>query len=101
MAQERILQVRLIVKSLESIRDLEIDNECMPIRRREDGMIELVGLASEETVARARRLRKKRELTIEVIADRSDEATQAKQMVSSVNRYADGSLPRGPGTRRG
>ena len=34
MAQERILQVRLILKSLESIRNLSIDSECMLGRMR-------------------------------------------------------------------
>jgi hypothetical protein len=100
MAQERVVAIRLIVKSLESIRDLPIDNECMPIRLREDGMIEMHAMASEATVAKLRR-RKKRDVFVEVVADRIDEAASAKRLVSPTNRYADGSLPRGPGTRRG
>jgi hypothetical protein len=99
MAEERILQVRLTLKSLKSIRNLQIDNECMPIRRRDDGMIEMQALAREETVAKLRR-RKKSEVMVEVLADQTDEAASAKRLVSPVNRYADGSLPRGPGTTR-
>jgi hypothetical protein len=100
MAQERILAIRLTVKSLKSIRNLPVDNECMPIRRRDDGMIEMQALASEATVAKLRRMRK-RDVLVEVLADRTDEVASTKRLVSPVNRYADGSLPRGPGTRRG
>ena len=99
MTQGRILQIRLTLKRLELIRNLPIDNECMPIRRRGDGMIEMMALASEATVAKLRRMRK-RDVFVEVLADRTAEAASAKRLVSPINRYADGSLPRGPGTRR-
>jgi len=99
MAQERILQIRLMLKRLESIRNLHVDNECMPIRRRDDGMIEMEAVVSESTVAKLRRMRK-REVFVEVLGDRTEDAASTKRLVSPTNRYADGSLPRGPGTRR-
>ena len=99
MAQERTFRIRLTLKRIEAIRNLAVDNECMPIRRREDGMIEMEALASESTLAKLRRMRK-REVFVEVLADRTEEAAEALKLVSRTNRYADGVLPRGLGTRR-
>ena len=96
MAPERTFRVRLTLKQLDAIRNLPVDNGCMPIRRREDGMIEMEALVSESTVARLRRLRR-REVFVEVLADRAEEAAEAMKLVSQANRYADGSLPRGSG----
>ena len=97
---ERTYRIRLIVRELESIRNLDIDNGCMPLRRREDGMIEMEALAREGTVAKLRRMRK-REVFIEILADAAEEAAAALKLVSPTNRYAEGALPRGPGSRRG
>ena len=67
MAPERTFRVRLTLKQLEAIRNLPVDNGCMPIRRREDGMIEMEALVSESTVARLRRLRRSAEVFVEVV----------------------------------
>ena len=40
-------RVRLVLKDLASIRNLDVDNHCMPIRSREDGMIEMEALVGE------------------------------------------------------
>jgi hypothetical protein len=100
MAQERRYRVRLTVRELDALRNLDVDNGCMPLRRREDGMIELEAFVGEATVAKLRRMRK-RDVFVEVLADAAEEAAAALKLVSPTNRYADGALPRGPGTRRG
>ncbi len=100
MAEERILRIRLTLGELASIRHLAVDYECMPIRRRDDGMIEMEALASESTVAKLRRT-KRRDLFVEVLADRAHEAAEAMRLVSRTNRYANGALPSGLGKRRG
>jgi hypothetical protein len=100
MTQERTYRVRLTLKRLAAIRGLPIDNECMPIRRREDGMIEMEALVPESTMAKLRRMRK-REVFVELLGDRTAETAEAMKLVSRTNRYANGVLPVGPGTRKG
>lgn len=99
MAHERTYRVRLTVRQLDSVRNLEVDNGCMPLRRREDGMIEMEAYVSEGALAKLRRMRK-REVFVEVLGDAAEEAAAALKLVSPTNRYADGALPRGPGSRR-
>ena len=99
MAQERIFRVRLLLPSLDEIRGLALDNECMPIRRREDGQIEMEAIVPQATLTKLRRM-KKRNVNVEVLAESKAEADEGTDMVSRANRYADGSLPRGLGSRR-
>lgn len=102
MAQERIFRVRLLIPRLDVIRDLAVDNECMPIHRRGDGQIEMEAIVPETTLTKLRGM-KKRSVYVEVIGDsrQADDAGEGSKMVSRVNRYADGSLPRGLGNKRG
>ena len=99
MDQERSYRIRLTLKDLDAISGFDIDYECMPRRRRDDGMIEMEAIASESTVAKLQRSQK-RELFVEVVGDRTAEAEEAMKLVSRSNRYADGSVPIGQGTRR-
>jgi len=98
MATERTFRVRLIVKDLSSLHNLDIDNGCMPIRRRDDGMIELQAIATETAIAKLRR-RQKDSVLVEILGDFQAEGEQARKLVSGVNRYADGALPSGPGSK--
>ena len=101
MAQEKSFRVRLLLPSLEVIRGLAVDNECMPIRRREDGQIEMEAIVPQSTLTKLRRM-KKRNVFVEVLAGPgpTDADKEASKMVSRTNRYGDGSLPRGLGSRR-
>lgn len=99
MATERTFRVRLIVKDLSSLHNLDIDNGCMPIRRRDDGMIELQAIAAESAIAKLRRRQKDRAVLVEILGDFQAEGEQAQKLVSGVNRYADGALPSGPGSK--
>ncbi|HEX6159520.1 MAG TPA: hypothetical protein VF111_05090, partial [Thermoanaerobaculia bacterium] len=94
----RSFRVRLLLPGLDAIGDLEVDHECMPMRKREDGQIEMQAIVDETTLEELRR-RAARDVVVEVLADRQVEAEAAAQLVSRTNRYADGSLPSGPGTR--
>lgn len=101
MAQERLLRVRLLLPSLDAIRGLEVDNECMPLRKRQDGQIEMEAIVPEATLSKLRRM-KKHKVNVEVLADSRAEGQEdraASDMVSRTNRYADGSLPQGLGSR--
>lgn len=98
MAQERTFRVRLLLPSLDAIADLAVDNECMPLRRRQDGQIEMEAIVDEGTLNRLRR-RSQRKISVEVLGDRQAEAEASAKLVSRTNRYADGSVPTGPGTR--
>lgn len=99
MAQERIFRVRLLLPSLDAIHGLDVDNECMPIRRREDGQIEMEAIVPEATLTKLRRM-KKRKVNVEVLGDLKAEAEETSKFVSRTNRYVDGSLPHGLGSRR-
>jgi hypothetical protein len=99
MAQERTFRVRLLIPDLDAISDVAVDNECMPLRRRQDGQIEMEAIVTESAIKSLRR-RSQRKIAVEVLADRDAEAAAALKMVSRTNRYADGSVPRGPGSRR-
>ncbi len=98
MPQERTFRVRLLLPSLDAIADLAVDNECMPLRRRADGRIEMEAIVSEDTLKRLKR-RAQKKVAVEVLGDRQAEGEAAMKLVSRTNRYADGSLPVGPGTR--
>lgn len=100
MAQERYFRVRLLIPSLETLRGFEVDNECMPIRRREDGQIEMEAILPESTLTKLKRMRK-RNVNVEVLGDVMEEARESLKLVSRTNRYADGSLPRGLGSKGG
>jgi hypothetical protein len=97
MAEERLLQIRLTLRDLRLIRHLAIDHECMPMRRRPDGMIEMQAIAPESTVAKLRSMHAQ-DVRVEVVRQRPDAAASAKD-VSQTNRYTDGSLPRGAARR--
>jgi hypothetical protein len=97
MARERTFRVRLIVPNLDALHHLAVDYECMPMRRRDDGMIEMEAIATESALQKLRR-RRKSAVLVEVLGDRDVEAAHAMRLVSSVNRYANGVLPLGPGT---
>ncbi len=96
MAREKTYRVRLILPDLDALHNLAFDHECMPIRRRDDGMIEMEAIAAESALQKLRR-RRKSEVLVEVLGDRDVEAAHAMRLVSSVNRYANGVLPVGPG----
>jgi len=95
MAQERF-RVLLHLKSLKAIAGLAVDSACMPRRKRDDGIIEMVASVSGETL---KKLRRKRGVTVEVLGDTMAEARVAASDVSRTNRYADGSLPVALGLR--
>lgn len=100
MAQEKVFRVRLLLPSMDAIKGLEIDNECMPLRQREDKQIEMEAIVPQSTLAKLRR-RKKSNISVEVIASSGPVDREPSKMVSLTNRYADGSLPRGLGSRKG
>ena len=89
MKPERF-RVLLQLKNLAVLKDLTIDSGCMPQRQREDGTIEIVAVVSREVL---KKLRRKRSISVEVLADAQAEAEEAAKHVSRTNRYADGSLP--------
>jgi len=96
MAEERI-RVQLQLKNLKPLAGLDVDCSCMPRRRLEDGSIELTAVVSGETL---KKLRRKRQIRVEVLADVAAEAAESAKQVSRINRYADGSLPIARGLRR-
>jgi len=98
MAEVKRYRVRLVVKDLKSLQNIDADFACMPIRQREDGMIETEAIIAENVLARLRKIRRQ-DMTIEVLADRTQEAAESRKLMSTTNRYADGSLPTGPGSR--
>lgn len=97
MAQERF-RVQLQLKDLRAIAGLAVDHGCMPRRKLEDGTIEMVALVSGGTL---KKLRRKRTVKVEVLADAGAEALEAAKQVSRTNRYADGSLPVARGLEKG
>jgi hypothetical protein len=97
--QENIYRVRLLLPSLDAIRGLAVDSECMPMRKRRDGQIEMEAIIPQATLTKLRRMRK-RNVNVEVLGKTETEAREPSTMVSRTNRYADGSLPRGLGGRR-
>lgn len=101
MAQEKVFRVRILLPSLDAIRGLEVDSGCMPMRRRQDGQIEMEAIIPQSTLGKLRRMRR-RNVFVEILAGPglADADREASTMVSRTNRYADGSLPRGLGSRR-
>ena len=95
---EKRYRVRLVLKDLRSLKGMDVDIHCMPMREREDGLIEAEAIVGESMLARLRR-RRKEEFSVEVLADRTQEALETRKLTSQTNRYADGSLPIGPGTK--
>ncbi|HKA07820.1 MAG TPA: hypothetical protein VKD71_11225 [Gemmataceae bacterium] len=89
--------MRLELQSLAAIAGLDVDFACMPYRKREDGTIEMVAVVSGETL---KKLKRKRSVSVEVLADAAAEAAEAAKQVSRTNRYADGSLPVARGLKR-
>jgi hypothetical protein len=89
MAQERI-RILLRLKSLQALAGLAVDTACMPRRKRDDGIIEMVAVVTGDTL---KKLRRKRTVSFEVLGDTKAEARMAAAEVSRTNRYADGSLP--------
>lgn len=98
MAEERLVEIRLTLRDLRSIRHLELDHECMPFRRRSDGMIEMHAIATESTVAALRSMRTQ-DVRVEVLRKPPGDVPSVTQIVSPTNRYEDGSLPRGAAKR--
>jgi hypothetical protein len=101
MAQEEYFKVRLLLPSLKAIRGLAVDNEGMPMRRRQDRQIEMQAIVPQSTLTKLRRM-KRRGVFVEVLAGPrpTDANKEASKMISRTNRYGDGSLPRGLGSRR-
>ena len=99
VVQEPIYRVRLVLPSLKAIRGLAVDNECMPIRKRADGQIEMEAIVPEATLQKLKRM-KAREVYVEVLAKAEAKADEPSKLVSRSNRYADGSWPRGQGGRK-
>jgi hypothetical protein len=91
MAEQKRLRVSLHLKDLKVLKGLDIDNGCMPLRRREDGSIDMIATVSTGAL---RKLRDKRSVTVEVLGDTIEEAKRAASEVSRTNRFADGSLPK-------
>ena len=89
MKPERF-RVLLQLKSRAVLKGLTVDDGCMPLRKREDGTIEMVAVVSGDVL---KQLRRKRSISIEVLADAQAEAEEAAMHVSQTNRYKDGSLP--------
>lgn len=89
MKPERF-RVILQFKSRAVLKGLAVDSGCMPQRKRDDGTIEMVAVISGETL---KQLRRKRTVSVEVLANAQAEAEEATKLVSRTNRYADGSLP--------
>jgi hypothetical protein len=98
MAKDPLVEIRLLLSDLAELRGLEIDNGCMPLRRRSDGIIEMDAVARESTVAELQRMNKVTVLYARTIAPH--DYPSVKALVSQKNRYAKGALPCGPGTRR-
>jgi hypothetical protein len=101
MAQEAYFRVRLLLPSLKAIRGLAVDSEGMPMRRRQDRQIEMQAIVPQSTLTKLRRM-KRRGVFVEVLAGSgpTDANKEASKMISRTNRYRDGSLPRGLGSRR-
>jgi hypothetical protein len=75
---------------MKSLHGLDIDNGCMPFRRRADGSVDMIAMVSAATL---KKLKAKRAVTIELLDDGEDEARRSAAEVSRTNRYADGSMP--------
>src|SRR5262245_33923763 len=101
MAQEEYFRVRILLPSLKAIRGLAVDNEGMPIRRRQDRQIEMQAIVPQSTLTKLR-LMQRRRVSVEVPSGpgATDANREASKMISRTNRYGDGSLPRGLGSRR-
>jgi hypothetical protein len=97
MAQER-LRVLLRVKNLAALKGLAVDSACMPFRKRTDGTLEVIAVVSGDTL---KKLRRKRTVELEILADDAAETAESSKFISRTNRYADGSLPAALGLRRG
>src|SRR4051794_24406609 len=91
MAEQQRLRVSLHLKDLEPLKGLDVDNACMPFRRREDGSIDMIATVG---AAALKKLQAARSVTVEVLGDTKEEAKRAAAEVSRSNRYADGSLPK-------
>jgi len=100
MAQEPTFRVRLTVPNLKALRGVEIDNGCMPIRRRQDGQIELEGIVPQRSIEKLKRTRTKN-VSFEVLEAPATALVEETDYFSRTNRYADGSVPPGLGIKRG
>jgi hypothetical protein len=83
-------RVQLRLRSLTLLKGLDVDSSCMPKRRLDDGSIEMVAIVSGDTL---KSLKRKRTISVQVLADAAAEAVESAKQVSRTNRYADGSLP--------
>jgi hypothetical protein len=100
MAEEKQYRVRLLIPSLKVLQGLAVDSEDMPMRQREDGQIEMEAFVPDSTLTKLRRMRQ-RNVDVEVLAESKEGGADLSNMVSRGNRYADGSLPHGLGSRKG
>ena len=89
-------RVLLQLQSVALLKGLDVDSSCMPRRRRDDGSIEMVAVVSGATL---KTLKRKRAISVSVLADVAAEAIESAKQVSRTNRYADGSLPVARGLR--
>ena len=67
MAEEKVFRVRILLPGLEAIRGLEVDSECMPMRRRQDGQIDMEAIIPQATLGKLRRMRR-RNVSVEILA---------------------------------
>ena len=83
-------RVLLRLKDTSALAGLAADTACMPRRKREDGILEVVAEVSADAL---KTLRRKRSVQVEVLGNATEEGKQATSDVSRGNRYDDGSLP--------
>jgi hypothetical protein len=100
LAQDQLFRVRLIIPDLDVLHGLDVDNGCMPIRKRQDGQIEMEAIVPQTTLTRLQAM-KAQNVSVEMLGDLSAEVKISAKMFSRTNRYADGSLPRGLGKPEG
>jgi hypothetical protein len=99
MANDRLMHVHIVVNDISELNGLELDNECMPIRQRKDGKIELKAFAPARTITKLRAM-KAQGVSVRAQALQIPPEGTLDKLVSSTNRYAKGAIPRGVGKRK-
>jgi hypothetical protein len=89
-------RVLLRVKDASELATIEADTGCMPRRRLEDGTLEIVAEIDADAM---KKLKRKRTVQMEVLANATEEGKRSAGEVSRGNRYADGKLPKPLGLR--
>jgi hypothetical protein len=99
MPDERLMAVHIMVRDLSELKGLELDIECMPLRRGADGILEIKGIAPERTVAKLQTMAAQG-VRIQATPAEIPEEASLEKLVSDTNRYSKDTLPRGVGKRR-